>query len=395
MTASNQTWDDYFHQMIISNCHYWLNQAKTDVKLIIPEIPQVLRALTYGLRLPAAWSTARDLVRIISPTLLRQGQGVAWESYLIKSIERSQQENDPIEIDFRLELGNLYRLQGRLIEAQTYLQVALGLCEQYNSLHQYWAIINMLALVARISGQYDEAETYCQQVLDADQVSIKDRAEAFNVMGLVAYEHLQKTDALKNFDEALILYHSLNDPYQIARMLTNKGMVLQSDKRLIEAEQSYRDAIKQFQISNDTAEIFKPITNLGNVFLLKEEYQIACQYYLEALPTFRECNYLVELAHVYNNLGLAYTGLRNWKEAEDYFSASIDLWETLKDYYNLANVLDNLGTMFKKAQQFEQAYKVWGQALRTLNNLTDNPAKTRLQQVIKNQLEAHQKYVST
>jgi tetratricopeptide (TPR) repeat protein len=386
MENGNQTWPQIFRQLVVANCRYWLNCAQDDVNRLLPETPQVLRSLSYALSLSEAWQWARDLILCFSPLMIRWGQGVTWESFLTKGITRSPEEKDPVEIEFRLQLGNLYRLQGRLSEAQSCFQEALNLCEQYELRTHYWTLINQLGLVTRLSAQHEKALAYCQQVLVEQRAPISERAEALNVMGLVAYDQRQWDDALRYFDQALTLYRSLDDAYQMARILNNRGLVLLRSGNLDEARKSYQEAIRQFRVTNDQAEIFKVIMNLGNVLLMKEEYEAAIQQYQEALPGFEQSNYLIDLANVYNNLGMAYTGLADWQTAEAYFLASLKIARNFSDGYYLANILDNYGKMLMKAKQLKRAYEVLNQALEALNTIPDSPAKTRLQRIIKDRL---------
>lgn len=384
--CAGQTWPQVFRQLVVANSRFWLNYARDDVSRLLTEIPQVLRGLSYALFLTEAWQWARDLMLCISPLMIRQGQGVQWESFLTKGIVRSSEEKDPAEIEFRLQLGNLYRLQGRLAEAQNSFQVALGLCEQHEVRTHYWTLLNRLGFVARLSAQHEEALAYCQQVLDEGSVPVSERAETLNVMGLVGYDRRQWEEALNCFDQALALSRSLDDSYQMARILNNRGLVLLRSDNWDKARESYQEAIHLFRAANDQTELFKAVMNLGNVFLMKKEYEAAIKQYLEALPAFKQSNYLIDLANAYNNLGMAYTGLANWQAAEAYFSASLEIAGSLSDAYYLVNTLDNLGDMLIKAERPKRAREVLCQALEILGTASDSPAYTYLRQVIEDRL---------
>ena len=386
MDSTGQSWPQIFRQLVVTNCRYWLSCAQDNVDTVLPETPQVLKALSFALSVSEAWEPARNLLLHLSPLMIRQGQGVTWENFLTKAIVRSPEEKDAAEIEFRLQLGKLYRLQGRLSEARNCFQKALNLCEQYELRTHYWTLINQLGLVARLSAQHKKAFAYCQKVLDEQSVPVSERAEALNVMGLVAYDQRQWDDTLRYFDQALTLYRSLDDAYQMARILNNRGLVLLRSGNLDKARESYQEAIRQFRVSNDQAEIFKAVMNLGNVYLTEKQYEAAIQQYQQALPGFEQSNYLIDLANVYNNLGMAYTGLADWQTAEAYFLASLKLARNLSDGYYLANILDNFGKMLMKTRQLERAYEVLKQALGALNTIPDSAAKTRLQRVIKGRL---------
>lgn len=386
MDSTGQAWPQIFRHLVVANSRYWFNCAREDVSQALREIPQILQALSYALALPEAWETARDLMLLVSPYLIRRGYGVEWETFLNKAIMRSPEENDSAQIDFLLQLGTLYRLQGRLPEAQDCFQKGLAACGQSNGQKSYWAFVNQLGLVARLSARQEEALTCCQQVVAEPSAPLAERAEALNVMGLVAYDRRQWDTALEYFEQALELYRSLDDAYQIARILNNRGLVFLRNTRWDEAEESYQEAIRYFQGLDNPPERYKAVMNLGNVFLMRKEYQTAISHYQEALGVFRQCHFLVDLAHLYNNLGMAYAGLTDWKVAGDYFRTSVEAWQRLEDAYNLANVLDNFGHMLIKAGQISTAQKVLNQALEVLNTGPDNPGNNRLRGVIQERL---------
>lgn len=387
LPSTTQPEAQLFRRLIVTNSGYWLKSAQQDPNRVLNETPQVFKSLEYALLWPAAWETARDLLLHLSPLMIRQGHGLAWEGLLCRGIRRSAEEKDPAEIELRLELGNFYRLQGRLFEADQTLETAFDLCNHYWLRKDKPKILNLLALISRLSGDQAKALDYCQQILETKDVALSDRAEALNVMGLVAYDRRQWKQALDCFDQGLTLYRSLDDSYNTARLLTNRGIVLQRSKCFDEAETSYLDAIEQFKSTGDRTEIFKPIMNLGNILLMRKECQAAVLKYNECLLVFQQYNYLIDRANVYNNLGMAYTCLTDWSAAEAYFHASVEIWRDLGDKsYNLANVLDNLGDMFIKAGNLEQAKATLDDALQVLDDSSNGPAETRLRGKIKERL---------
>lgn len=388
LTPMDQFWPQHFRQLVVTNSRYWLRYAQQSPQTLRQEIPQVVHGLTYALVLPEAWSSARDLIIYLSPTMIRQGQGKSWEEILLKAINASDVANDDeAEVELRLQLGHLYRLQGRLVEARNCLQIALQLCYPDQTSNFYWIILTQLALVARLLTDHDEALDHCQKIFTNANIPSALIAEALNVKGLVAYDRRQWATALKAFNQALVLYRSAGETYEIARILTNRGMVFQREERWAEAEASYQKAIQHFQNTDDHTEQFKAVMNLGNIFLMKQAYEIAIHHYQKALPVFQECNYLFDLASIYNNLGMAYTGSSQWSMAEDYFKASVEIWRNLEDKgYYLANVLNNFGKMLMAAKQQESAVAVLNEALHLLKTVPGTPANNRLQQKVQERL---------
>lgn len=375
-----------FRQLVVTNSRYWLSSIRRDPSHVLRETPQVLTALEYGLALPEAWEPSRDLTLTFSPLIIRQGHSRAWESLLRHSIERSSQEKDPAEIELCLQLGTLYRLQGRLPEARDCLQQGLASCDQYKLSTHEPALLNCLGLVSRLSGQHEEALTYSQQVLGKPELRATEQAEAFNVMGLVAFDRRQWPEALDHFEQALVLYRPSQSSYEIARILNNRGIAFLHSKQLDKAQASFEESILQFRAAGNHVELFKAIMNLGNVHLTKQAFEVAIQQYQEALPAFRSYGYGLDLANVYNNLGMAYSGLTDWSVAETFFTNSLDVSHNLGKSYNLANTLDNYGAMLIKANRLAQAKQILEQALKTLSVLPNSPGNSRLRGVVEERL---------
>ena len=381
-----QEWPQVFRRLIVTNSRHWLNQARDDTTQILSEVPQILKGLHYALDLPEARQPARDLMLLLSPTLARRGLDGEWQSFLSKAVARSREEQDPAEIELRLALATFYRLRGQLSEAGVCLQEALLLCGEDRTSPHYWTVINHLARVARLAADHQQALAHCQQVFAEQNLPLATYAEALNVMGLVAHDRRQWAEALTYFEQGLSFYRSLGDPYQVARLLTNRGIILRRLERWDEAEVSYREAASRFQEAGDNVERFKAVTNLGNSYLMRADYQAAIEQYQKALPIFEQYRYLIDQAGIYNNLGMAYTGIADWEMAKVYFNASVGAWRKLADPYNQANVLDNLAKVFMNVNRFKQAGEAWRQALQILNTAPDTPFSIFLKQKVEERL---------
>ncbi len=377
-----------FRQMILANSRYWLDRAEREELAVMAETPQLLKALDYVLALDdEAGTVGYELLGHLSPLMIRQGQFRAWEGLLRRGIARSAAAGHSAEIELRLHLGNIYRLQGRLAEAQRCLEAGLALSEQQGGATHQATLLNYLGLVARLSGHHEAALAYSRRVVDDPERTPIERAEALNVLGLVAFDRRKWEKSLHYIDQALALYRALNDPYNTARLLTNRGLVLRKSHRFDESAESFQAAIQQFKAAGDHTEIFKPIMNLGIVFWERKEYQAAILKYKEALRLFKQHDYLIDQAHVYNNLGMAYMGLQDWSTAETYFRASADIWQNVgdKEYY-VANAFDNLGMMFTEAGEISQAKEAFQQALDVLAASKNGPAETDLRVKVEKRL---------
>ena len=334
------------------------------------------------------WEQVRNLMLRVDTAAGRHTAIRKWAQLLTKAISRCREQRDPAELHFRLSAGRIYRLQGRLPEAQETLQQAQFLCEENPTHDPCWQVKVQLAHVARQRGQREQALHYGHQILDTNPASVPAQAEVLNVFGLVALDQRDLERALAYFEQSLALYRALDDPYEQARLLTNRGVALTYMNCLDEAEASYRRALPLFRQGEDEVERFKVINNLGQILADRKDFQAAIEQLAEALPAFEAFQYTIDLARTHNNLGWSYAGLENWPVAEAHYRQAITYWGQLDGYvYDLANTYDNLGILYRQSDRPHQAMAAWQEGLNALERDPNNPACIPLRQEIMQGLE--------
>jgi len=378
-----EQWPIVFQTLIVTNTNYWLSRVRTDISGLSNEYPQIFKCLQYALELPTAWSSAQALILAFNSIIIRQGLGKQWEILLCKAIQCSRAENDVVEIELRIHLATLYRLQGTWAEANECLQVALVLSQKQERVELCMIVLVQKALVARRNAEHETAMNYCRHILNNHNAPLQTRAEALNVMGLIAYDQHEPEGALGYFEDSLRYYNLLNDPYQEGRVFNNRGITLRKMGDLDGAEASYHKAILKLQIAEDQIEICKVRMNLGNIAWLRSDFKSAIEQYQLVLPIFKQTHYLLDRAHAYHNLAMSYSGLSIWDKSEHCFQLAIELYEALNDLDGLVNALDNLAEMYIHIDNFIQARSTWLQALDALKLARTTPINVKMYQAVR------------
>lgn len=387
--SEKEQWPTLFHTLIVTNTNYWLNRVQTSLSGLSHEYPQIFKCLQYALELPTAWSSAQALILAFNPVIIRQGLGRQWQALLLKAIQCSRQENDVVEIELRIHLATIYRLQGTWAEADECLQAALVLSQKEAQSAHYMTVLVHRALVARRNADHETASDYCYCILDNHYVSLQVRAETLNVMGLIAYDQHEFERALYYFKNALRHYDFLDDPYQEGRVFNNQGITLRKIGDLKGAEASYHKAILRFQIAEDQIEICKARMNLGNIAWLRNDFISAIEQYQLVLPIFEQTYYLLDRANAYHNLAMSYSRLSIWDKSEYCFLLAIELYEALSDLDGLVNALDNLAEMYICIDNFAQARNTWLQALDVLKLTQMTSINIKMYQAVRLRLTRH------
>ena len=227
-----------------------------------------------------------------------------------------------------------------------------------------------LALQHYLSGNLQQAEIFCQQILHVDPT----HPEALHLLGVIAHQLGKHELAVAYISRAIQLaptvasFHSnLGEVYrargqlaeavaqyqqaiglnpQFAEAYYNLGLTLKNQGRLAEAIAQYQQALR---LRPDYAEAHN---NLGNALKDQGRPAAAAAHYQQALrlrPDF---------AAAHNNLGLVLEDQGRFAEAMDQFEQAV------RAQPNFAEAHTNLGNALKKQGRFAEAVDQHEQALR-------------------------------
>tara|TARA_B100000809_G_scaffold263615_1_gene317282 strand:- start:563 stop:2491 length:1929 start_codon:yes stop_codon:yes gene_type:complete len=192
------------------------------------------------------------------------------------------------------------------------------------------------AIACHRSGQLQQAEQICQQILDIDPQN----AEVLNLFGLIACQAEKYEIAVDLISHALEI--APNQPL----FLNNLGVALYRQGKCDKAVETYQRAI---QIQPDFVEAYN---NLGNLFEAEERYKEAIEVYYQALDMQPDS------VEIHNNLGVTLYKQGKCDKAIETYQRVIQIQPDFAEAYN------NLGMALKKKGELDAAVQVHHQALR-------------------------------
>lgn len=386
MAVTSQNYQAIFLDGLRKNSEYIISRLQEDSTHFTEKDQQrVMNILTYGLRLKDAWSFTRDLLLTVAPRIDQVASKGEWIIYLEKAIELSQDYQDiRAEAEFRFYSGILYKHQGKLDKAQINLNSSLKRFKEIGTQQDEARALNQLAYVARLQRNLEEATKLVTLAL---QLSTEPKEVAYGhlVLGSIALDKRNWTEAKDHFEKSLALFRKTNDTRKIAWGFSNLGAALRVLKLHEEAKVCYEEAIKLFETIQDPIHQAVARMNLGNLYLDLDQPSKALELYQLAGPVFRYQER--RLAKAALNRGIAYQKLQDWKKAEKSYLSSIEYWKQNNDIISQVNVLDGLGGIYVKQELYDKAIMTYKEALTLLNQMKNYPKYEHLHDKITKDLE--------
>jgi CHAT domain-containing protein/Tfp pilus assembly protein PilF len=197
------------------------------------------------------------------------------------------------------------------------------------------------------------------------------RAELLRAEG--AAEALQS--AIKEYGEALPLYHAIRDFNREAMTLNSTGLVygLLGDQQ--KALDQYEQALPLRRAVRDRNGEADTLNNIGGAFNELGERQKALDYYVRALQLYHMVGDRYGEAVTLNNIGYIYHVQGDGKKALDYYVRSLQLRRAVRDYKGEARTLNNIGLVYDSQGERQKALVYYQQALPLARAGGDRPGE--------------------
>ncbi|KAF7174280.1 hypothetical protein CNMCM6106_008500 [Aspergillus hiratsukae] len=250
-----------------------------------------------------------------------------------------------------LGLGNLYRNQGKLKEAEEMYQRALaGYDKALGPDHTSTLdIVDNLGTLYRNQGKLNEAEEMYQP-------------------------------ALAGYEKALGPDHP-----STLNTVNNLGLLYSAQGKLKEAEEMYQRALagREKVLGPDHASTLGTVNNLGTLYYNQGKRKEAEEMYQRALAGYEKAldpNHTSTLVTV-NNLGILYSDQGKLKEAEEMYQRALVGFEKAlgPNHKSTLDTVNKLGNLYRNQGKLKEAEEMYQRALAGYKEAlgTDNP-KTRI-----------------
>ncbi|MEO6490608.1 MAG: adenylate/guanylate cyclase domain-containing protein [Ferruginibacter sp.] len=192
-------------------------------------------------------------------------------------------------------------------------------------------------------------------------------ALALKNMGIGYYLQGKYVDAIKTWQQALIVYDQMGDKTGVANMLSNQGAVYFAQGDEAKSLELHLQSLKMSEEIGDTLRILTSLNNIGSVYSNKTAtFNKSLEYFLRSNKLSRAINdkYLIGTSAV--NLGEMYYKMGDDSTALLYLGESVKAYEGTE---NLPYSLNIIGRVYTRQKKFEKAIKTHLQAFQISEKL--------------------------
>jgi len=226
-----------------------------------------------------------------------------------------------------------------------------------------------------ISTNRDSAKLYAEQSNDLAK-SLKDSlviVKSYNALGYIHKENGNYTEAIKNYQEALLIATENQYNDQIKFLLNNLAL---SHMYLGDYDKSLDYHLRTLELkekSNDKVGIALTYNNIGLVYYKIGDHEKALDYFLASLKIKRENDFKSGIENSLINIGLAYTGLEDYNKAISAYDEVFEICGDLCDQQIALDAYMGSGFSYYTIDNYVKAELNFKRALKIANKVNDPP----------------------
>ncbi|AFY49632.1 hypothetical protein Nos7524_3858 [Nostoc sp. PCC 7524] len=172
-----------------------------------------------------------------------------------------------------------------------------------------------------------------------------------------------RQQAIKKFEEALVLYRAVGDRSFQALTLVYIGKINSDLGEKQTAQDYYRQALLLYQQIKDKSGQGTTLNNIGKIYSELGERQKALDYYFQALPLRQQTQDKRGEGITLNNIGVIYSFLGEHQKALDYYHQSLPLKILVGEKSSTANTINNIGKAYSDLGDEQKALDYFNQSL--------------------------------
>ncbi|MFB2876741.1 CHAT domain-containing protein [Floridanema aerugineum] len=177
------------------------------------------------------------------------------------------------------------------------------------------------------------------------------------------YRQSQFREAIRNLEQALVIYREIGDRRGEGTTLTGLGAVYRSLGQYPKALEFYQQSLAIRREVGDKAGEGTILSSLGSVYYSLGEYPKALEFYQQALAIRREVGDKAGEARILNNLGEVYRNFGQYPKALEFYQQSLAIRREVGDKAGEGTTLNNLGSVYYSLGQYPKALEFYQQAL--------------------------------
>jgi tetratricopeptide (TPR) repeat protein len=274
-----------------------------------------------------------------------------------------------------LHPGNPYNSLKRIFALCLFACFASGSFAQENTRDSLLAVIktaaedtnkvNALNGLARITinEDFDKAKGQAKQALaiakklPAERSALKGIANAYHVLGIIAFFEDDFPGALQNYSESLAIRKKIGDRKGIAASQNNMALIYSDMGNYPEALKSHYASLKIEEEEGDKQAAGLSYNNIGNINEALEEYAEAIRNFEKAIALGKEVGDKQGMGNAYNNIGIVFKKQGKYNEALKNYTLALELRKEVGYPKGIFESYNNIGIIYYTLGNYEEALK--------------------------------------
>lgn len=372
---------DLYHKAVANNINFWRQRTVERMHSaddLFDQRQVMWQAVEAGLTYLPTQHDSTELMIGLLPLIERWGVWLEWLPLVELAMTLTQTPN--LHISLLLVYGRIHILNQNFNDAIEQLNMALAMSKTHQNdvltARAYYSLVNAYLGTK----DYSQAQIHGMKALDLiDLMPSSTQAALYNSLGLIEMGIGEYAASEVQFQRAMTIWTTLNEPTQFARTCLNLGVIYQWQKRWEEAKSCYEQANKALSITASTVDKLKVINELGNILYSTNDLSAAEATFRQGVEAAQNLQGMYHLrGSLTHNLGNTLLALERLVESRIYLEKSIILWRQANDELELANSLGTLAELFEQQENFISAASNYQKALELLTNFPHHPWAQKL-----------------
>ncbi len=210
------------------------------------------------------------------------------------------------------------------------------------------------------TNQIDSALTLARKALGMAETegNASRKYAAYSQMGQLQLRLSDYPQALINFQNALLVAESLQNPSAKTTALQYIGKVYENQSQVEKALEYYQ---KGYEIEKDRENNLNTLTfvlsNIANAYTYLQQFDLALQYQLEALELRKNAEIVnpLNLGYSYNDIAFIYSSTGDLETALDSYRKAYAIFKPNNLYYETSIISSNMSGLFAQVNQMDSA----------------------------------------
>lgn len=210
-------------------------------------------------------------------------------------------------------------------------------------------------------GYYSEGMHWLERALAAPcEAGPADAADAFNVLGALAYKRQMIDESRTYYEQALALFDELGNRQKAAAAMHNLAILESDAGHTARALDWFERAVERLRELGSSEHLPHAMLNLAVTYLDVHKPEACVRIVTEVLAMLEDDHWLAGIAQM--NLAEAYVTVGDCHAALEAYKACFGQWRRSPDRSHLGEAFDSLGCCAAKNELWEEAARLAGAA---------------------------------